>query len=588
MPLLSPAITRGLLTISRWVVLGLIWVAVGTPAVVNARSLVLETFAVEIQVLPNGELLVTEQIQPRFTGAWNGLERTIPVEYRTPQGFTYNLNLTPVSVTDDRGTSLKYESRYDRHYRTFRIWIPGAVDATRTVKFTYQVQKGLKFFEDHDELYWNMTGDEWDVPIEAASARILLPAGATGVRALAFTGVYGSRERDADVEVVGPTVTMRMKRPLGFREGLTAVVGWDKGFVAEPSRLAVGTWFLRDNWPLGIPIGVLALMWRRWYTRGRDPKLRPISVTYEPPQGLTPAEVGTLVDNSPDLRDISATLVDLAVRGFVKIKEESRPQLLGLWSKTEYRLERMKERTEWAGLQAHERQLLEALFSDNTKQEIELSDLQNRFYVHVPKLKDAMFLRLLKHGYYEQQPDKVRRRYLIAGGAIVVAGLLGVQWALAAGVNALPFLIATLLSAAIVIAFGWVMPARTRQGAQVLESILGFEEFLSRVEGPKLQQLAKTPELFEKYLPYAISLGVEASWARAFEDLYLKPPDWYQGSDGVQFQPRTFAANLGSMTSRAESVMTSSPRSSGGSGFSGGSSGGSSGGGFGGGGGRGF
>jgi uncharacterized membrane protein len=298
--------------------------------------------------------------------------------------------------------------------------------------------------------------------------------------------------------------------------------------------------------------------------------------------------VGTLVDNSPDLRDISATLVDLAVRGFIKIKEESQPQVFGLWSNTEYRLQRMKDRTEWAGLQVHERQLLEALFSDDTQKDIALGDLQHRFYLHLPSLREAMFLRLLKQGYYEQRPDKVRRRYMIAGGVVALAGLLGVQWASAVGTNALPFVMATLLSAAVVILFGRVMPARTMRGARVLEAVLGFEEFLSRVEGPKLQRIAKTPELFEKYLPYAMALGVESSWARAFEGLYLKPPDWYQGSNGVGFQPRMLAANLSSMTSRAESVMSSAPRSSGGSGFSSGRSAGFSGGGFGGGGGRGF
>ena len=579
---------RRLLRIGRRFLLGMIWMAASMPAVTGARSLILESFAVEIQVLPTGDLLVTEKIQPRFTGSWNGLERSIPVEYRTPQGFSYNLDLRPVSVTDDRGAALKYESERDRHYRTFRIWIPGAVDATRTLIFTYRVANGLKFFEDHDELYWNVTGDEWDVPIEAASARILLPAGVTGVKALAFTGAYGAREQAAEVTITGPEVTMRMTRVLGFREGLTAVIGWDKGFVTEPGPLALAFRFLKANWPLGIPLGVLVFMWHRWYRRGRDPRLRPIAVAYEPPQKLTPAEVGTLVDNSPDLRDISATLVDLAVRGFLKIKQEDRPQLLGLWSSTEYRLQRVKDRTEWDGLQAHERVLLEGLFSDETQTQVELGDLENRFYRHLPKLNDSMFLRLLKERYYEERPDKVRRRYMIAAAVIGFAGLLGMQGGYELGANPLAFFIAAIASAGIVAAFGWVMPARTVRGTRVLESILGFEEFLYRVEGPRLERIAKTPELFEKFLPYAMALGVESSWARAFEGLYLQPPTWYEGPGGASFQPRTFASNLGSMTSRAESMMTSSPRSSGGSGFSSGGGGGFSGGGFGGGGGRGF
>jgi uncharacterized membrane protein len=129
------------------------------------------------------------------------------------------------------------------------------------------------------------------------------------------------------------------------------------------------------------------------------------------------------------------------------------------------------------------------------------------------------------------------------------------------------------------------MPARTVLGTRVLEGVIGFEEFLSRVEGPRFEKTIKTPELFEKYLPYAMALGVEQNWARAFEDIYKTAPEWYQGGDPTAFRADRFVGSLSNMSGRAERMMQSSPRSSGGSGFSGG---GRSGGGFGGGGGRGF
>ena len=118
----------------------------------------------------------------------------------------------------------------------------------------YRAKNGLRFFEDHDELYWNVTGDEWDVPIGAASARIELPAGATGVRAIAFNGAYGSTAQDAEVIIEGTAVRVTMPQPLGFHEGLTAVVGWDKGLVAEPTTTDRALGFLASNWPLGIPL----------------------------------------------------------------------------------------------------------------------------------------------------------------------------------------------------------------------------------------------------------------------------------------------------------------------------------------------
>jgi uncharacterized membrane protein len=137
----------------------------------------------------------------------------------------------------------------------------------------------------------------------------------------------------------------------------------------------------------------------------------------------------------------------------------------------------------------------------------------------------------------------------------------------------------------VVLAFGLVMPARTVRGTRELEKVLGFQDFLARVESDRLNRVVKTPEMFEKFLPYAMALGVESNWAAAFEGIYREPPRWYTGPSGVHtFSPRSFTSDVSRMSAAAATVMASAPRSSGGSGFSGGSSGG----GFGGGGGGGF
>ncbi len=552
----------------------------------HARSFVLSRFDVEIHVLPTGALHVVETISPRFEGAWNGIERQLPVEYRTPQGFNYTLLLDEISATDEQGTPLKLEESRERHYKNFRVWIPGAQDATKTFVLRYRVRNGLKFFEDHDELYWNVTGDEWDVPIEQASARIVLPAQASGVRALAFTGAYGAREHDATVEVLGPTIDLRMTRALGFREGLTAVIGWDKGLVAEPTAADVTRTFLAGNWPLGLPILVFALMFHRWYTRGRDPHLRPIAVTYEPPERLTPAEVGTLADDSPDLCDITATLVDLAVRGYMQIKEERAEQWFGLWTSTDYTFLRRKPPAEWSRLAKHERLLLEALFDDGAAETVPLRTLENKFYKSLSGIRDAIFEALQARHYYVHRPDRVKQHYLVGGIVLGMALTFGLaafadRW----GMAPLAFFGSGLLSGAIVVGFGRIMPARTVPGTRVLEAVLGFEEFLSRVESDRFDRVVKTPELFEQFLPYAMALGVENNWARAFESILTTAPDWYQGTSPSGFNTRGFMSHMSDMASRTGTTMTSAPRSSGGSGFGGG---GSSGGGFGGGGGRGF
>lgn len=573
--------------ITLWLVIGVVLI-VSPPA--QGRTMVIEQFHAEIQVLTNGDLIVTETIRPRFTGTWNGLKREIPVEYRTPQGFNYTLWLNLVSATDEYHVPLKYESSHDRHYQVFTIWLPGAQDATKTLILTYRVSNGLKYFEEHDELYWNVTGDEWDVPIESAEARILLPPRATGIKALAFSGAYGAREQQADVSITGPEIRYRMTRPLGFREGLTAVVGWDKGLVIEPSSLKQAGFFLRSNWPLALPIGVFGLMWRLWYLRGRDPQRRPLTVAYEPPGQLTPAEIGTLIDNSPDLRDITATVVDLAVRGFVRIEECQEPQLLGLWSSTEFSLHQVKSAGEWTELKPHEQTIMNGIFANGYVTVVALSDLSHRFYTYLDGIKSSLLEQLLQKGYYASRPDRVRYTYVAIGIAVAVASIYGAAFlqehyglALQTG------LAGGLLSSAIIMGFGWLMPARTIRGTRVLEQILGFEEFLTRVESDRFARVIKTPQMFEKFLPFAMALGVERNWARAFEAIYTQPPTWYQGRDLADFRPHRFVDNLSRMSATTGAVMTSAPRSSGGSGFrSGRSSAGSSGGGFGGGGGSGF
>ncbi len=574
----------------RFLLLALFLLATACPPYVDARSLIIESFDADIAINPDGTVEVTETIRPRFIGTWNGIYRTIPIEYRTPQGLNYTLFLDLQAITDDAGTPLRYEQSRERHYRKFKIWVPGATNATRTVILRYQAQNGLKFFEEHDELYWNVTGDEWQAPIRAASARIELPSGVTGLRAAAFTGVYGSREQAASVETGGSEVTVRMLRRLNFREGLTVAVGWDPGVVRRPGPLARFALFLRSNWMFCIPLAIFVVMLWPWYTRGRDPRRRPISPQYEPPEGLTPAELGTLVDNSPDMRDITATLVDLAVRGYLQIQEHEEKKLLGLRTTREYLFSLGKSVPAWKDLQPHERALLESLFAGGARDSVESTELENTFYARLPGIRDRIFNRLVERRYYTQRPDKVKHAYIIAGilvGFIVAVG--GVFLSVSLGQSPVSAITAGILSAAIAIGFAWFMPARTLRGARVLEGILGFEDFLARVEGDRFQRMVKTPELFEKFLPYAMALGVEKNWAKAFEGIYREPPDWYRGGNFHTFNARSFASDLGHMSSRTAEAMASSPRSSGGSGFGGGGGGGgSSGGGMGGGGGGGF
>ncbi|MGA7916084.1 MAG: DUF2207 domain-containing protein, partial [Candidatus Acidiferrales bacterium] len=484
---------------------------------VAARTLVFPHFDAQIQVRADGTIDVTETIAAQFTGSWHGIYRTIPVEYTSPQGLNYTLFIEDVSATDDTGQKLKLEQNRQGRYLKFKIYVPDAEDATRTILLHYRVLDAIRFFADHDELYWNVTGDEWENAINLVTARIELPAGVSGLRAIAYTGISGSRAQDAQVQINDNVVEIRSLHQLGFREGLTAVVGFDKGFVHPPTAGADFMRFLRSNLPLFIPVIAFFVMLWLWWTRGRDPAREAIAVQYDPPDQLTPGECGTLVDNEAAMRDITATLVDLAVKGYMTIEQKDESHLLGLTHSKEYVFHLKKPPAEWAAARSHEQEMLFALFDDGATTDVNLSDLQNHFYTHLPAIRERIFSALMTDGYYLHRPDTVKQGYVGAGlviGFLMVAGTgyLSQTTGIASGT----WIVAGVATGAVIAIFGWFMSARTITGARALEKVLGFEEFLGRVEKDQIERLEKTPELFEKYLPYAMALRVEKKWVQAF------------------------------------------------------------------------
>jgi len=218
---------------------------------------------------------------------------------------------------------------------------------------------------------------------------------------------------------------------------------------------------------------------------------------------------------------------------------------------------------------------------------VSMSSLHNQFYTNLPVIRSQLFGALVTRGYYRRRPDTTRQGWLGFGlvtGFLIMFG--GARLAASMGMAPLTFILAGILTGGVICVFGWFMPARTAQGAEALEHVLGFEDFLAHVESDRFNRMIKTPEMFEKFLPFAMALGVEKNWSKAFQNIYTQPPEWYRGAYPGQFYPIGFANDLHLMTAQAASVMASAPRSSGGSGFGGG--GGFSGGGFGGGGGGGF
>lgn len=626
-------------------------------------SIVIRGFDTELLVRPSGEVEVTEAIRFHFTGQWRGILRDLSLKHETGQGDRRKLDLELIGASDGTGTPLRWEEEDgpDSWTRRMRIFVPGARDTERTVLIRYRVRNGIRYFfardsvpaaasrwgwcrwawcpSQHagpaqpafDELYWNATGNAWDMPIESARARIVLPPGARPFRWAAYTGSEGSTATDADVAVDSARgiVTFTLRQPLGAYEGMTVAVGWPPGVVAgRPSQSDIRRARALRLWPLGLPLLVFALSLRVWRRRGRDPKDQAVVVGYEPPEGITPAEAGTLVDHRAQMRDIISTLVDLAVRGYIGIEEREEKKLLGLITSTDYVFHQRKPREEWSPLLAHEERFLSGLFSTASHMElpwdavratyaearraaemgremdaddialrleqdqagrttvsVRLSELQNKFYRSLPGIRDGIYESLVRRGYYLKRPDQVKGTWIGLGIALLVVGLVGAGFAAEEGfgwVAAWALAVGTVASTIVLVLFGLVMPARTEKGARAREATLGFREFLARVETDRYRRMITGPEMFERYLPYAMAFGVEGRWAAAFEELYREPPDWYSGGGYNGFRPSSFTSRMSSMTSSAGSTLSSSPSSSGSGG------GGSSGGGSGGGGGSGF
>jgi len=559
-----------------------------------ARSWRVSDYDDNISIRQDGSAAVIERITVVFEGEWHGIHRFIPVEYPGPRGTNYTLFLSVTGVTDGNGGKLKYDASTSNGFRDIKIYIPGAVDATRTVEIDYTVRNGMRFFEDHDEFYWNVTGNDWPVPIDHVTALVSFPSSAAGsLRAQAFTGVYGSAERDATAEVKGSDVAFETTNPLPMRGGMTVDIYIPKGILKEPSGFTKLMWFLGGNPIVFLPFVTFGVMFALWWYKGRDPDPGlSVAPMYEPPPGMSPAEAGTLLDDTIHPRDITCTLVDLAVRGFVKIEEVDNKGLV--FHHKDYIFHSLKPQSEWTdkNLAPHERVMLENVFAGG--QQTRLSDLKNRFYTAIPVIQQDIKSALKNKGMYLLDPDSANGYSL---GAIVVI-LLPFAIIQFTGYKDVFSSIGLLVGCGIISAIIWwlfarEMTAKTVRGGRTRVAVLGFQEFMNRVDAERLKRMP--PDTFEKFLPYAMALGVEHQWAQAFAGIVKDPPSWYVAPGGygygTGFNPIFFSNSMHSMASDMHQVFVSAPRaSSTGSGWSGGgfSGGGFSGGGFGGGGGSAF
>lgn len=533
-------------------------------------------FHTEMLISPDGSMAIQEDIEYDFGNDFkHGIIREIPYKYRVGMK-TYSLRMRLNRATNFSGVPYNEKVSRDQGRFIVKIGDPDkVVNGVKNYRIDYTVDGAVSFFKDHDEIYWNVTGNEWTVPIGRAGAKVYLDQGVPkGVTAKCYTGVYGSKAEECNFSITRTGMEFHSLTDFRPGEGLSIVIGVPKGYFKEPSTITRASWFISDNWFFASPFLTLFLLSYVWYSMGRDPEGKGVvAVRYEPPGDITPAEAGTLMDESADILDITSTVIDLAVRGFLKIEETESTKFI-FFSDRDYKLIKLRDPSE-NELKEHENKVLSGLFGSG-RNRVMVSELKDNFYKVLPPIKKALYRQLISSRYFPSNPENIRGIFKWIGIGIIVASVFLFQfWAVKLSMG---------LSGLLVLLFSRFMPRRTRKGAIAKQALLGFREFIDRAEKDRIEKLARDdPTLFDRVLPYALVFGLGDRWADAFKDMYKSPPSWYYSPRyGDVFAPRIFVSDLGRSLSLMNSSFASSPKKSGGSGFGGG---GFSGGGFGGGGG---
>lgn len=550
----------------------------------SADERILE-FHSDIRVAADGWIEVTETITVRAEGnrIRRGIYRDQLTEYEDPNGNRYECSIEPLSVLRNDRREDFHSVGIDRGIRTYfghrDRYIP---EGEHTYRYRYRASRMLGFFEQHDELYWTVTGFDWVFPIDQASATVSFEFDVPRNRITheAYTGPFGAQGADYESRIDSEgRVQFVATRPLSSVNGLTIVVGWPKGLVAEPTRTERIGWLLKDNRNLLVALAGLVVLLvyyiLAWRAEGKDPDEGVIMTRYVPPEGFSPASLRYIRQMYYDNKVMTAAIVNLAVKGYLKIEHFG----------GEHSLTKLDPGPEAAPLAPGERELYEGLFGRGSR--IELKN-ENHNKLGAAKAEHQRSLKQdYKHKYF-------RTNTYLNLPAIVIA--IGTTFAaLKVGAGPTPFVIGTIVLMFLTMAFfAMIMRRPTIRGRKLLDELLGFKDYLEVAEKDELNLRnppEKTPQLFEAYLPFALALGVDQEWSEKFaavlaavRDTAGRPyqPGWYSGS----WNPSSLSSSTHALSSGLNSAVSSSvvaPGSSsggGGGGFSGGGGGGGGGGGW--------
>jgi uncharacterized membrane protein len=564
------------------------------PSISLARDPVLVTdwyikdFQSQIVVNKDASLDITETITADcgLLPDKHGIFRTLPLYYQKTSLKKVSTPINLISITDENGKDYRYTTETNSIDKTISWKIGDAdvpVKGTHIYRIKYNVKNAIRFDnKNFDELYWNLNGNFWQIETDKFAADITFPETTDTDTILTkeinvYEGRFGQKGQVLSTLTWKSPIDLEIAsaRTLLAGEGITISIPLKKGFISETSGSLI------DKYELAIAISIFLLfgfiIYYLWSRFGKDPKLgKAEMVQYDIPAKLTPLELGYIYKNGYfDNKNISATIIDFAVRKYLTIEELPKKGLLG---KKDYLLTKLKEAD--TNLSASEKNILEALFMK--EKQTRISEIRNVFYLQLEGIKTAVKNEMITRNYFKKSGFAWQIGLIVASCLIVGLGIL---------IDTNTFLNtisgAFVVSGIITFIVSFLMRSRTLEGAEVFWQIKGFHLYMKTAEKYR-EQFNEKENIFEKFLPYAMVFGIVPLWVEKMKMLYGADyitnyhPYWYTGYALASFDVSSFTKSISDLSSQMSEAISSSPSSSGsgGGGFSGGGGGGGGGGGW--------
>lgn len=542
----------------------------------------------DLTVAADGQLTVTEDINAHVEGVEfkHGIVRKLPLLFVDHNGRQSHVDYD-LSAVEVNGAPAPHHTATEGD--DFVLYV-GDKDTylergDYSYRITYSTKGQVGFFPEFDEIYWNVNGNGWAFEIDSISAVVHLPPAAEVKQTACYTGSYGSTENACSDSIIDARTVRFQGRAMGYYEGLTVAVGFQKGVVAEPPP---PTFFEKYAVPLvGGCITLLLLLYYfiTWFRFGRDPDMPTVIPLFEPPDKLSPASVGMVMKGGFDNDLITPAMIDLAVKGVIRIEEEKKEMLLGLISKETYTMVKLKP---GSGLPREEQELLDRMFGSGQQR----YEIDGTYDPDVQSMASAFRSTLRNQWHIFLNVGNNLRFWWIPILTVIVCAISLLvlhdrYWGDNDGLYVAAFIIANLI---LFLLYRYLIKKPSMEKLALRSRLLGFKMYLSAAEEKQLQHFnppTMTPEVFEKYLPYAIAFGVEKIWGDRFQDMISRSlvdnsyhPGWYTGSI---MNYGSFSQHMNSSLSRSVQSSSTPPSKSSGSsggGFSGGGGGGGGGGGW--------